>query len=571
MTIDTMQAPKWLAQGFSDFELLRQQQRCYVDKSLFILKILQDSAQTILIPRPRRFGKTLNLSMLRYFFENTKDTSAQQARRALFNGLEIEKNEMAMAHFGQYSVVFISFKDLKNHVNFDSAYVQIQQLLSDVYQEHRHLLTAHTLTQEDRTYYQAVLSQTLPAQRLCYAIQHLCAYLKRVYQKPVILLIDEYDTPMHDAYLQNYIDPSMGFFRNLLSAVLKDNRDIFRAVMTGIMRVAKESIFSGLNNLGVYSFLDPTYATDFGFTNKEVQLLTKQLNCEQEEKEIARWYNGYNFSGQTIYNPWSVISCLSHPHYEKKTYWANTASTGLIEHALFNNTLDVKDDLQKLLQDGTLERKICEHITLNDLSVDPDMIWNLLLFSGYLKVVRTFCVDTTDMYAELKIPNLELHAHLKGLASTWFRKLVSNHVHVDVLLRAFLSGSEQEITKYLQDILSKHISFFDTKESFFHGLILGLLVHLSGRYTVISNPESGFGRCDVLITPKNPQDVGIVIEFKVVHKEFKETAKMALDTAMEQIKTRDYTATLRNQGVGRIRLLALAFLGKKVFTRIEYV
>jgi len=560
-----------LPKGYSDFRKLRLDSKVYVDKSFLVHRVLNDSSEVILIPRPRRFGKTLNLSMLRYFFEKLPQAQEQAERKALFDGLKITQDAKSMQHFGQYPVLFVSFKDIKGCHSWNDMYDKIKNLLPDLYLQYLYLSESSILNEVELKKFRAVFKRQASKAVLEDSLKDLCLYLKKMHQKNVLLLIDEYDTPMHEAYLGGYHQDAMPFFRNFLSAALKDNNSIFRVVLTGIMRVAKESIFSGLNNLGVYTLTQHYYASDFGFTEQEVTDLTTRFGCLGDLEDIKYWYNGYQFADQVIYNPWSVMAYLSNRKDGFQPYWANTAKADLIEQALLNNPSDLKEDLEHLLHGGSLERRIKDNVTLDTLKEDPDMVWSLLLFSGYLKAERTFYVDETDLYAELKIPNLELRAHLKSLVQSWFLKFVPTGTSVDKVIRAFLSGTEEELVYYLESILLHHVSFLDAQEHFFHGLVLGLLVNLSPRYAVHSNRESGFGRCDVVLTPKNTQDMGIIIEFKVVRKKSKESAAQALKSAMEQIKTRDYMVHLKDKGITHMRLLALAFSSKRVAIQIEHV
>lgn len=550
----TLRLPK----GYSDFQKLRRAGLYYVDKTLLVDHVLNDAAEIILLSRPRRFGKTLNLSMLRYFFEKT-----MHERRSLFAGLKIEQSEEAWKHFQRYPTIFITFKDVKE-LSWQGAFHKITKLIAELYREHTPLLGVGRMSDFEKEEFQVLQQQTGSYSDIANSLRLLCKYLHDAYGEKVVLLIDEYDTPIHAAYEYGYYEDAIVFFRGLLSATLKDNVYVFRGVMTGIVRIAEESIFSGFNNFGVYSLTSTMYSDMFGFTENEVQELVHRMGQPELIDSLRKWYNGYSFGGRVSYNPWSVVSYLSAPADDFRVYWVNTLSNAMIRDYVLKSFNDLKPELERLLQGEGLHKPIYENISMSELHSNGDMVWSLLLFAGYLKPEALWPYERR-IWAKLMIPNEEVYVCLADLVRSWFpESMGTTSSRVEQLLKALLQGDEDTLQELLHEMIKRSVSFHDSAEAFFHGFVVGLLVHLSEHYNVHSHRESGYRRYDVLITPKLPGKPGVVLEFKVVHKRKKETMKQAVTSAMKQLRDRDYASVLHERGASPIHQIAIAVEGKDV-------
>ncbi len=549
--------------GISSFSRLREDGLTYVDKSLLIQQIIQDSSAVLLLPRPRRFGKTLNLSMLRCFFEKST-----QPLWPLFAGLAIEKTEPSCrAHFQHYPTIALTFKDIKKDT-WEGCLSAMAMLLADLYEEHRYLLPG--LSEDEAASFKAVLSQQASQSKYEGTIKTLSRHLHRHHGERVVILLDEYDTPLHHAYLKGYYEEAVSFFRNLLSGGLKDNDHLYKGVLTGILRVAKDSIFTGLNNLDVQTLLAPRYAPYFGFTEPEVEDLLRQADRLDRQPLVQRWYNGYLFGGQVIYNPWSVLEYLKRDEEEPAPYWGDTSGNELVRELLITQGLGLGPEMEALMRGETIERPINEHVVLRDLRDNPDSIWSFLLFTGYLKAVKQRREEGA-LYVTLALPNDEVRSIYQGLFLAWIRQSLGGDRRREEFLRALLQGDAAACQVHVQHWLLSSASFWDTAavqppERFYHGFVLGLLVGLGSRYEVLSNRESGHGRCcDVAVVPRQPGQPGVVLELKVVGEG--ETTEQALLGALAQIEARDYVQLLRDRGATPIHKLALVFANKQVFAR----
>jgi hypothetical protein len=551
--------------GISDFRNVREGGFYYVDKSALIDDVLTESAQVMLVPRPRRFGKTLNLSMLRYFFEKSAE-----ARRPLFAGLAVASSESAWAHFQRYPVLFMSFKDIKP-TSWEHCFEGICGVLAGLYGEHRYLLTEGALAPEDAKIFTDVLERRASHGVCVEAIKLLSRLLARHHGEKVIILVDEYDSPIHAGYAHKYYDDVVAFFRDFLSGGLKDNEHLFKGVLTGILRVAKESLFSGLNNISVYSILRARLATAFGFTEAEVRSLAEAVGQRGALDGIRAYYNGYLFGGQAIYNPWSVLSFLDSGDNVFRPYWIDTSSNDLVRELLLTGPRGVAADLEALLAGGTLDKRIDESIALRDVAARSDALWSFLLFTGYLKAVEVSFVDGRER-GKLAVPNAEVALALADMAQTWFETQTGGSDQLQSFLDALLRGDSPMVERHLAHLVKVNLSFFDTAspepERFYHGLVVGLLAGLAGRFEVRSNRESGYGRCDVMVLPKTAGQPGVVLELKSVDTEAGETREKAFTAAFRQIRERDYAAELRERGALPIHQMAAMFEGKRVFVRV---
>lgn len=549
--------------GQSDFEQIIKSQFHYVDKSLLIKEIIEDD-QIILITRPRRFGKTLNLSMLHYFFDQKLD---DKAKGSLFDHLKIaEETAICQTHQRKYPVISCSFKDVKEQ-SFSDAYAGICNVIKRIYSEHRYLLESQTLAKEDREIYTAILEKRADGSDIKEALLALTRHLQRHHNSKVVVLIDEYDTPIQSGYLHGYYPKIVDFFRVFFGAALKDNKQIFKAVLTGILRVAKENLFSGLNNLVIYSMLDKNYGAYFGFTEAEVVNLVKQAKLEKQLEEVKQWYNGYQVGENTLYNPWSIASYLK----EKllRTYWINTSDNALIKKLMMNSSLRFKQQLEALLQNQPLKKIIDPNIVFDDLNQSEAAVWSLLLMSGYLKPITAEYNDQGTT-CQLKIPNMEVRNLYRQIIEQW----LSNGKGVDwynEFLQALLTGDTETFGDYLHDIMLQTISYYDIAhqpEAFYQGLMIGLTASLDkNHYQLKSNKESGNGRYDIMMIPRDLQQLGIVIELKSVkpvsdENQLKQQLEQEAQQALQQINSKNYDSEFKQQGLTQWLKIGLAFSGK---------
>jgi hypothetical protein len=556
-------SPLRLPIGQSDFRVLREQGYAYVDKTGFLVDVLAANAQVLLIPRPRRFGKTLNLSMLRYYLERSPED-----RRGLFAGLSVEASETAQAHAQRYPVIFLTFKDVKEP-SWESCAQGLSRVLAGLFHEHAYLLDVDVLRPHERDTFSAILHEGATLGQAATALRELSRWLALHHGERVVILIDEYDTPLHAAYHGHYYDQAAGHLRNLLSGGLKDNPHLFKGVLTGILRVAKESIFSGLNTLTVYSILRPELATAFGFTEPEVVELAERAGAPEAVDGIREWYDGYRFGEQTLYNPWSVLSFLDSEDRKFRPYWIATSSNDLVRELLATGPHGLRAELETLLTGGTVDKPIDEHIVLRDIETKPDAVWSFLLFSGYLRA-RALYTDTLDLqWAQLELPNREVRAALNAMVQSWMSEQVGGSSELRALLDALLQGDARTLERHLSHMMKVSLSYHDTggrePERLIQGFIVGLLVGLQPEYEVRSNRESGYGRYDVMVLPRSPGKPGVVLELKSVDVDDGETPSAALDGALRQIRERDYTTELRERGASPIIELAAVFDGKRAF------
>lgn len=549
-------------QGFSD---LREQDCFFVDKTNFIKEWWGKRDVVTLITRPRRFGKTLNMSMLDCFFSN------KYANRAdLFEGLSIWQDETYRKLQGTYPVIFLSFAAVKAG-NLEGAKTQIKQEIARLYEENRYLLEGNVLSDNERKIYNSTTIQMddTMAQN---ALKTLSVWMERYYGKKVIILLDEYDTPMQEAYVQGYWDEFTSFVRSLFNASFKTNPYLERAVMTGITRVSKESIFSDLNNLRVVTTTSNLYADCFGFTEEEVFAALDEYGMSDKKDEVKQWYDGFTFGEhRDIYNPWSITNYLD--EHRLYPYWASTSSNGLVSRLIRTASADVKEKMEDLLRGQAITVNFDEQIVYNQLDDNEEAIWSLLLASGYLKVQNIdYRGITLEPWYTLDITNIETLSMFMTMFRGWFKNKDANY---NDFVKALLKGSLKEMNIYMNDVALATFSSFDTgkkpseksqPERFYHGFVLGLLVELRDRYQIRSNRESGYGRYDVMLTPVTEVDDAIVIEFKVHEPDEEESLQDTVRTALDQITEKNYDAELLLQGIpaDRIRHYGFAFEGKKV-------
>ena len=551
-----------VAIGQQDFETIREKGYFYIDKTRFIKEWWDSGDSVTLITRPRRFGKTLTMSMLEKFF------SVRYAGRAdLFEGMEIWEFREYRELQGTYPVLFVSFADVKE-TNFQDARKVICYIIEQLYSQNDFLLEGNLLNEKEKNFFRNVMAD-MENYILSSSLKTLSNYLYRFYGKKVIIILDEYDTPMQEAYVKGYWKELVELTRSLFNATFKTNPCLERAVMTGITRVSKESVFSDLNNLEVVTTTSNKYAEVFGFTEEEVSAALDEFGLSEKEKEIKEWYDGFTFGNMMdIYNPWSIIHYLD----KKKAapYWANTSSNKLVEKLLRESNPDIKKSFERLLGGEPLHMEIDEQIVYDQLMVKKNAIWSLLLASGYLKVVEAvFSEETGRIDYELTLTNREVKIMFENMIQGWFAENSS----YNAFIKALLLDDVKAMNTYMNRVAMETFSYFDTgkapswdePERFYHGFVLGLMVELADRYTLTSNRESGFGRYDVMLEPKKTGDNAYIFEFKVQDTDEKELADTVWD-ALCQIDRQNYEASLVAKGFSkeRIRKYGFAFCGKNV-------
>ena len=549
--------------GRSDFKELREENRYFVDKSLFIKEIIAEESQVVLLPRPRRFGKTLNLSMLRHFFEKTEN---KEKIEKLFKGLEIEKLEEFKKHFSRYPVIFLTFKDV-HALNFDHSLEKIKRLIGAEFQRHDYLLKSKVLNDFEKQNYTEIMYLKASTSKYEDSLQRLSQYLHRFHKQKPVILIDEYDSPVHTAYTEKYYKEMMTFFRNFLGAGLKDNPDILKGILTGILRITKESIFSEMNNLGVYSIMRFEYSDKFGFTEPEVFDLLKAYNIENKTGNVRKWYNGYIFGKKVIYNPWSILNFVSSVDKEFRPYWANTGSNHIIKKLIKDSPQTVKTELHDLLNNVPITKRLSESIVFDDLTENETTVYSYLLFSGYLKAFDKKHIGDEDYY-KLLIPNTEVRQIFKDVIINWIDESYESY-NLQIMLKALIENDPETFEEILSDFILNTISFFDLHkkrvERVYQAFVLGLLVNLSATHEVYSNKESGFGRYDISIIPKDKTKHAIIMELKTIKSS--ESKKTALEKALKQIEEKKYETDIKKRGIKDIKKLAVVFDGKKAWVK----
>lgn len=557
---------KTISIGKQDFASLREHNCFYIDKTDFIKEWWNSQDDVTLITRPRRFGKTLNMSMVECFF------SVKYAKRLdLFEGLSIEKNADLRKLQGTYPVLFLSFAAVKTNT-YVNARRQICSLIASLYDENMYLLNGDTLNEREKKRFQAVTPEMNDADAVM-ALQNLCLFLSKYYGKKVIVLLDEYDTPLQESYAYGYWRELTAFTRSLFNATFKTNPYLERAIMTGITRVSKESIFSDLNNLEVITTTSEKYATSFGFTESEVFTALDEAGMSDQCDVVKKWYDGFVFGGKKdIYNPWSITNFLDKRKID--IYWANTSSNSLIGHLIQRGNSAIKEAMEDLLSGKELVTEIDEQIVFDQLDDNMTAIWSLLLSSGYLKINQApKDAAASNQNYHLSLTNHEVDVMFRRMIDGWFKKYTPNY---NAFVKALLADDVRAMNHYINRIALETFSFFDTgkgpsasaePERFYHGFVLGLMVDLQDKYHITSNRESGFGRYDIMLEPVEiGQSDAIILEFKVIDPESEADLNATVNSALEQIRHKQYDAQLLARGFrpDQIRAYGFAFQGKQV-------
>ena len=542
---------KRLAIGLSDFKHLIEEDFYYFDKTKFIEEVIKDGSQVKLFARPRRFGKTLNMSMLKYFF----DIENKEENKEIFKDLYIEKTE-AFKEQGQYPVIFLSLKDLKA-LTWEQMEKAIKSAISRLFSEYKYLL--NDLDKFDTLAFENILLKNTELEDLKEALKFLTRILYEKYNKKVVVLIDEYDSPLVSAYINGYYEKAKDFFKTFYSTVLKDNSYLQMGVLTGIIRVIKAGIFSDLNNLSTYTILSDVYTDSYGLTEEEVEKSLKYYGIEQEISNVKDWYDGYKFGDSEVYNPWSILNFLRFK--ELRAYWVDTSGNDLIKDVLKKITKNTIEALERLFNGEGLKQNISGTSDLSKL-LSEEELWELMLFSGYLTVEEK--IDQ-DNYV-LRLPNKEVRTLYR---KTFFERYFGRGSKLLYLMEDLTENRIYEYEERLQEILLTSVSYNDTKkgnEAFYHGLIMGMGLYLEGEYITKSNIESGLGRYDFVIEPKNKTKRAFIMEFKATDsiENLEEISKEAL----RQIENKKYDVSLKQNGVKDITYMGIAFCGKQI--KISY-
>lgn len=572
---------KKLSIGIDDFKKIIDRDLYYVDKSLFIKDIITIGSEVIIITRPRRFGKTINMSMLKYFFEKSnKDYSY------LFENLTInqKQNYDYMKHHGKYPVIFISLKDAKGST-WASTYEILKKIIASEYEKHSYLLKTNVFNETSKKLkikrFEDIINLKASDVDYIAAIKELSEYLSKFHGENCIILIDEYDTPLQEGYLKGYYDEILNFMKSFLGSSLKGNLALEKGVLTGIMKIAKESIFSDFNNPSVATVLMPRFEDKFGFTKSEVKEMLNYYNLDEKEEIIEKWYNGYLFGNdQEIYNPWSILNYISLPAYGFKPYWNNTASKEMIKRVLQLDSVESKKTIENLLENKRVVKEISENIVYDNIEKDQTTAWSFLLHSGYLKVVKKIDENTRTKY-ELAIPNLEVALIYEDILKLYFEEDFKQSGEIKELINYLYIEDFENFSIFLKELYLKYVSYMDPnlssyenirmieqkdrQENFHHGFILGLLMYSVNYYDVKSNRKYGLGRPDIVLIPKDKDRKAFVFEFKWAGTKSSKTLDDLVNEGKDQIINKNYIEGIRlTENVNTITALAFAFKGKNI-------
>ncbi len=537
----------------SDFKAFIVENKYYVDKTLLIEELLGDKPQVLLFPRPRRFGKTLNLSMLKYYFDIEEDN------KELFKGLNIEKSNLYEKHLNKYPTIYLTLKEVKGS-SWDNIYGDFKFAISRLYKEHKYLLNSEKLDVYDKKLIDEIIKEEASIQEYKNSLNLLAEYLYKHYEKKVVILLDEYDTSMNAFYDKDTYDNIAGFLRTFIGSSFKDNRYLFKGVITGILKIARESIFSGANNITVYNMLDRDFSDKFGFTEIEVTKILEYYGIKDNLGEIRSWYNGYTFGNSIIYNPFSINNFII--KRELKSYWVNTSDNLLIKDLIMSSDVSIKRKLEELIEGNIIEEEIEENIVFSQLN-NPKYLWSLLLFSGYLKASKS--IDNKFL---LSIPNREIKSLYNNIIKEYFSNIIPNLSSImDKISLSIMNNDIEKFGEEIRNLLITKLSSHDVgknKEAVYHVIIFLSLLRLEyNSYEVRSNKESGDGRYDIVVIPKNNSKIGYVTEIKLA--KIRENLEKKAQKAISQIEEKKYESELKERGIKNIIAIVVAFKGKKVY------
>ena len=546
--------------GVDNFEKLRDRGYYYVDKTLFIKDLIDMHGEVNLFTRPRRFGKTLNMSMLRYFYE-----ISDEDRSRLFAGTKImDAGEKYIEEMGQYPVISLSLKSMKQ-ASYKSAFYCLKEDISREFNRHRNL-SEGIETEEIRLKYHRFAAGTAEDDEYLTALKFLSECLYFFYGRKTVILIDEYDVPLENAYFNGFSDRMVVLIRSLFESALKTNDTLEFAVVTGCLRISKESIFTGLNNLKVISIRDKSYAEHFGFTPDEVQLMLAHYGLEGNQEAVQKWYDGYQFGETEVYNPWSVINYVDSCYKDKKEfprpYWSNTSSNSIVRTLVERADLSVKQEIEALIEGKTITKPIHEDITYDDMDSTQDNLWNFLFFTGYLKKISEH-QDGEEILVEMAIPNSEVRYIYKNTVLRWFEEKTKKK-ELSPLYESILDGDREKMAEILSENLMETISFYDYQESYYHGFLAGMLKNI-GNYIVLSNRESGNGRPDIVLKYPSVRGKAVILEIKVA-RTYQELESKC-DEALRQIDEQKYEEALRQEGYSNILKYGIAFYRKECMVK----
>ena len=542
--------------GIEDFKEVIDLNYYFVDKTLMIKELFESQVKIGLFTRPRRFGKTLNMSMLQRFFENTEESNTY-----LFDGLKISEYPEYMKYQGQYPVISISLKSMKQS-SYEESFRMFKVLISREYERHEIVLKSKKLSDADKRLFKNMMEQTADSVHYLDSLKFLSDTMKKYYGKNVIILIDEYDVPLENAFHQGFYTEMINLIRSVFESALKTNSSLDRAFLTSCLRVSRESIFTGLNNPQMFSIMSTKFDDSFGFTQEEINNVLEYYHLTNKSSDIKHWYDGYKFNDVEIYNPWSVLNYISEA-VEKdsvpcKPYWSNTSSNEIVKRLIYESNDRTKNIIEDLINGTPVRTQIYEDVTYGTIDINSDYIWSFLLFTGYLKVISYETVGD-ETYYEMVIPNIEIKSIYKNTIRAWFTKKLNADSRKDIL-EAILNADAEKLEDLLCTWMTDTISCFDERENFYHGFVAGLVSGFNG-YVVVSNRESGHGRFDLVVKQRSKWHYAAILEFKIVD-EFNKMLK-ACDEALQQIEDKDYEATLRDEQYENIAKLGICFCQKR--------
>ena len=542
--------------GVEDFKRLVDNGYYFIDKTLMIKELLENKETVNLFTRPRRFGKTLNMSMLQRFFEATEKSNAY-----LFGDLKIAAYPEYMAYQGQYPVISVSLKSMKQ-ASYTDAFYMYKNLIAKEYEKHKIILESNQILDSEKEVFQNIMEQRADQNVYLNSIRTLSDILAKYYEKNVIILIDEYDVPLENAYHEGFYDDMTNLIRSCFESALKTNPSLEFAVLTGCLRVSRESIFTGLNNLKTYSITKNKFSQYFGFTQEEMQEILQNFSLEQYAGTIAKWYDGYRFGLTEIYNPWSVLNCidsyLQNDMVACEPYWSNTSSNRIVKRLIEESNERTKSMVEELINGTPIHTQIFEDVTYGTIDVNQDYIWSFLLFTGYLKIISCETVGD-ETYYDMVIPNVEIKSIYKNTIRSWFIDHINRDSRTDIL-ESVIHADAEKLEDLLCTWLTNTISCFDEQENYYHGFVTGLVSGFNG-YMVVSNRESGNGRFDLVVKQRSRWHHAAILEFKVVEK-YNQMTK-ACEDALRQIEEKDYEASLRDEQYENIAKLGICFCQKR--------